>query len=75
MGSLVGFVDEAEKSWYKFGKEDVNILLENNKRNSRKAVLLSSMSSVVRGLNAVRQKRVYVPIERKRDAEEILRGG
>lgn len=71
---MVGFIDEAEKSWYKFGKEDVNILLEKDKRKSRKSVLLSSMSSVVRGLNAVRQKRVYVPME-KNEAEQILGEG
>lgn len=42
----------------------VNVLGEKDKCKHQKAVLLSSMSSVVRGLNAVRQKRVYVPMEK-----------
>jgi hypothetical protein len=75
LGSMISFIDEAEKSWYKFGKEDINILPEKNKQKSQRSVLLSSMSSVVKGLNAVKQKRVYVPMERKGEAEGILGGG
>ncbi|GAF26388.1 HD superfamily phosphohydrolases [Moorella thermoacetica Y72] len=75
LGTLVSFIDSAEKSWYKFDKEDVYIYLDDHeKRKKPKTVLLSSLSSVVRGLNAVKQQRVYVPWERKKEAEEILEG-
>jgi len=72
LGTIVSFVDEAEKSWYKFGKEDVNILCEKSKSGPQKIKQLSEISNVVRGLKAVKQKRIYVPFERKKEAEGLL---
>ena len=73
LGELVCFVDEAENSWYKFGREDIYVLPEKSKKNARKTKLLSAISSVVHGLKPIRQKRVYVPWERKREAEKRVR--
>ncbi|AFV10529.1 metal-dependent phosphohydrolase [Thermacetogenium phaeum DSM 12270] len=73
LGELVCFVDEAENSWYKFGREDIYVLPEKSKKNARKTKLLSAISSVVHGLKPIKQKRVYVPWERKREAEKRVR--
>lgn len=76
LGSIISFVDRAEKSWYKFEKEDINIMPSHSKHVIKNAntILLSSMSSVVSGLKAVMQKRVYVPLEYKEKAIQILEG-
>ncbi|HHW40488.1 MAG TPA: HD domain-containing protein [Syntrophomonadaceae bacterium] len=73
LGELVCFIDEAESSWYKFGREDIYILPDENKKNSRKTKQLSTISSVVKGLKPIRQRRVYVPLERKKDAEKKIK--
>lgn len=61
MGELVCFVDEAENSWYKFGREDIYVLPEKSKKNARKTKLLSAISSVVHGLKPIKQKRFMSP--------------
>lgn len=73
LGDMVSFVDEAESSWYKFGREDINILPEANKGKNRKTKQLSTISSVVRGLNPIKQRRIYVPLERRKEAEDKLK--
>ncbi len=74
LDSIISFVDQAEKSWYKFEKEDVNIMPSHGERDVKNAntILLSSLSSVVKGLKAVMQKRVYVPLEGKEKALKEL---
>lgn len=74
LGDLVCFIDHAENSWYKFGKEDITIFENITNEKKPDTVLLSNLSSVVRGLNAVKQKRVYVPLDRKKEARGILGG-
>ncbi|AOQ23322.1 Deoxyguanosinetriphosphate triphosphohydrolase-like protein [Moorella thermoacetica] len=73
LGEIVCFVDEAESSWYKFGREDISILPEENKGRNRKTNQLSAISSVVKGLNPIKQRRIYVPLERKKEAEDKLK--
>jgi len=43
------------------------------KIGSSKTKPLSSISSVVRGLNTVKQKRIYVALEKKDEAEAVLK--
>lgn len=62
------FVDSAEKSWYKFGKEDIPVV----KSDSQKVVPLSVLSDVVKGLSPVKQMRVYVPNERRAEAKKAI---
>ena len=62
IGEKVVFIDEAEKSWYKFGNEDVVVKYE----DQNKSTTLSHFSSVVKGLKPVGQKRIYVKNEVKK---------
>jgi len=73
LGDMISFVDEAESSWYKFGREDIRILPEEKKKRSRKTKQLSTISSVVKGLKPVKQRRIYVPKERKQEAQHKLK--
>lgn len=69
LGDMVSFLDKAASSWYKFGKEDVMIMQNNN---GNRLIPLSRLSSVVGGLKAVNQTRVYVPYSRKNEAKQII---
>lgn len=62
----------ADKSWYKFQKLNDEILVrrDGSKRGSS-IVPLSHLSSVVKGLESVKQSRIYVPAERREEAEKI----
>lgn len=66
------FVDSAEASWYKFGDEDVKILLRESSSDNR-LVPLSSRSTVIGGLRPISQRRIYVRYERKAHAEGLVR--
>lgn len=66
---IPGFTDDAASSSYKI-EEDIAILPEN--KQSRKTVSLTSVSSIVRGLPPLKQQRIYVPNERRKDAEAIV---
>jgi len=70
LSAIVGFVDEAKKSWYSIGEED--IMIEKNSDNQVEIVPLSTLSSVVKGLLPVRQRRIYVPKSDKENAELIV---
>lgn len=67
---LVAFVDEAKKSWYSAGEEDIMIV--KTRDNLEEILPLSSMSTVVKGLLPVRQRRIYVPKNDKVKAELIV---
>ncbi len=69
LGDMVAFVDKAEKSWYKFEAEDIYILTHQRGNDPQK---LSALSSVIRGLEPVSQIRIYVPLEQKEKALEII---
>lgn len=72
LSDLVGFVDEAKKSWYSIGEEDIMIVKQ---RGMQEDVLpLSSLSSIVRGLVPVRQRRIYVSAGNKETAEQMIKG-
>lgn len=67
----VSFTDTAESSWYKLGEKDIPILVRPGK-NDEKLTPLSSLSSVVNGLKPISQRRIYVPIEKKDEARDIV---
>lgn len=65
---------DAGKSWYKFQQLNDEVLVdrESGRRQEGTTVVpLSEMSPVVKGLLTVRQSRIYVPYERRNDAEAI----
>ena len=67
---------DADKSWYKFQKlnEEVLVDKESGRRLEGVSVVpLSEMSPVIKGLQSVMQSRIYVPYER-RDEAEIIAG-
>jgi len=55
----LSFADSSEKSWYKTGKEDILILCDPNEKYE-KLEPLSLMSSIVRTMKPIKQKRLYV---------------
>lgn len=74
LGKLSGFphfADEAEKSWYSRDKGEVMVVLKGKEREH--TVPLASLSSVVKGLLPVRQRRIYVSKENKERAEQIVK--
>jgi len=68
----ISFVDSSEKSWYKTGKEDIFILCDSNKKNE-KLEPLSKKSSIVRNLQPIKQKRLYVKNESRLTVKEKIR--
>lgn len=58
------FVDKAENSWYKFDATDIPILVRPGKEGEE-LITLSKQSSVVSGLKAVNQTRIYVPYKKR----------
>ncbi len=68
LGDLVGFEDTASSSWYKFDSADIPILLRPGE-GGEKLSALSHLSSVVRGLKAVNQRRIYVPYDKREEAK------
>lgn len=68
---IPGFSDNAEKSWYKIGQEDILVCEEDSV--VKKVVPLSNRSGIVKGLSPVRQQRVYVPLEYKDQATKLIK--
>jgi len=71
LSNLVGFVDEAQKSWYNADEED--IMIAKRQGMQEHVFPLSSISTIVKGLVPVRQRRIYVPVANKKTAEQILK--
>ena len=67
LADLVGFEDTASSSWYKFDSADIPVLLRPGDEDEELTVL-SHLSSVVRGLKAVNQRRIYVPYDECQEA-------
>jgi HD superfamily phosphohydrolase len=67
---LGGWLDMADKAWYKFDR--ANIFVSNERDPSAGTVDLPSRSPVVKGLDATFQTRIYVPLERRIEAQERL---
>lgn len=59
----IGFIDCAEKSWYKTGDEDIPIVKV--KDGQRFAKPLSQYSNLIRNLAPVKQMRIYAPYKEK----------
>jgi HD superfamily phosphohydrolase len=59
----------AEKSWYRIGPSDIPVITE---EQPRKISPLSQYSSVVRGIEAVDQRRLYVSEENRADARRRI---
>lgn len=70
LGDLVRFVDDARSSWYRFDDKEIPIVSEND----GSIVSLSSLSSVVRGLQPVQQKRIYIANtpDARREADQAI---
>lgn len=63
----------AEKSWYKFKQLNDEILVQSTSgKHSVQVQPLSLRSPVVNGLKSVNQSRIYVPLNRRAEAYEIL---
>ncbi len=69
LGKDDAFVDKAESSWYKFDATDIPILIRPGKEGEG-LTTLSKLSSVVYGLKAVNQTRIYVPYEKREEASK-----
>ena len=69
LGDLLQAEIPAEKSWYRIGPADIPVLGEDG---SRQVSPLSQYSSVVRGIEAVHQTRLYVRQEDRAKARELL---
>lgn len=69
----IGFIDEADKSWYQLGSEDIAIVRNGGKFKEEKVEPLSHLSTVVKGLVPIKQKRIYVPVERKDEMKEKIK--
>lgn len=72
LSDLITFIDEAERAWYKSGKEDILIVLRPGQPD-QEVVPLSILSNVVQNLKPVRQRRVYVRRCNKNRALAVVR--
>jgi hypothetical protein len=61
---------DAGNSWYKFEKEEILVNPPSYERGES-AIPLSIRSPVIRGLQTIKQKRIYVSTEQRKKAEEI----
>jgi HD superfamily phosphohydrolase len=72
VGRLEGVVrlqDSADKSWYKFKKEEIVV-----EKDDGATVLLSAICPVVKGLEGVKQMRLYADVHDRAEAHKLLRG-
>ncbi len=72
LGEMVGFVDRASSSWYKFDTSDVPLLLRPGREEER-LTTLSRRSPVVSGLKSVERTRIYVSMEMRDKAGALVR--
>ncbi len=71
LADRISFVDTAEKSLYKFDNSEVWILRD-ARRGTDSVDSLSNLSSVVRGLRAVNQRRLYVPMAQRDHCRKVV---
>lgn len=69
LGQLLQAEISAAKSWYRIGPADIPVITEDGARNISP---LSQYSSVVRGIEAVNQTRLYVREEDREEARKRL---
>jgi hypothetical protein len=74
LGDRVSFIDTPEKSWYKVDRTEISILKEDTSKEdtSKDIQPLSEISIIVKALQSIKQKRVYVPLALKDEAERIV---
>jgi hypothetical protein len=72
LGEIDGYIDKADNSWYKFDKSADIRVATSDQGIDPAPVLLSARSSLVRALEGVTQRRVYVPWDGKEKAKTIL---
>jgi len=65
------YVDDAQKSWYKFDKEIIISEKENGQVGEGKN--LSEYSNVVKNIPPINMKRIYVPLRFKSKADKIIK--
>ena len=70
--ALGGYGDKADSSWYKFDRSADIRVATTDRGIDTAPVPLSERSSLVRALEEVTQRRVYVPWESKEKAKEAL---
>lgn len=80
LGDLLGFMNDASKSWYSFGNQDL-LIVPDNCTNPQHGKPLSEYSTIVSNMRPVSQRHIYVdPNNRERalaildEAEEGRRG-
>ena len=72
LGEINGYIDKADNSWYKFEKSADIRVATTDRGIDDSSVPLSARSSLVRALEKVTQRRVYVPWEGKEKAKTLL---
>jgi hypothetical protein len=72
LDEIDGYIDKADNSWYKFDKSTDIRVATSDQGIDPAPVLLSARSSLVRALEGVTQRRVYVPWDGKEKAKSIL---
>lgn len=71
LGDRIGFIDHASNSWYKFDSAEVLLLLRPD-QSDEKLTTLSTRSSVVSGLKAVKRIRIYVPLDKRDELRKLV---
>ena len=72
LGELVRFVGNASKSWYSLGGQQDLLIVPDSSYEPIHGAPLSQYSNVVRNLTPSRQQGIFVKLEDRRQAEEIL---
>jgi HD superfamily phosphohydrolase len=70
VADLGGWLDLADNAWYRFDRSGIYVCNEDDPMAG--SVELPSRSAVVKGLEAVFQARIYVPLDRLEEAKERL---
>ena len=72
LGELVTFVGNASKSWYSLGGQQDLLIVPDGSDEPIHGAPLSQYSNVVRNLTPSRQRGIFVKLEDRQRAEEIL---
>ena len=72
LGELVAFVGNASKSWYSLGGQQDLLIVPDGCYEPIDGAPLSQYSNVVKNLTPSRQQGIFVKLEDRQKAEEIL---
>jgi len=69
------WIGDADKEWYKINRAEIRIANEGvgSGTNAPRATPLSELSNIVQKINESKQRRVYVPKQSIKDAEEAIK--